>query len=104
MANNFVWANATTLNGTLWDSGTILSAVPITLIGTLAVKRNRVGDDKVLDAQLNNTGNIVANFDANFVDNTLVAFADGAILNNFNNFELQSGTFENVKGGGDWKF
>ena len=99
MANNFVWANATTLNGTLWDSGTLLSAVPITQIGTLTVKRNSVGADKVLDAQLNNTGNIVANFDANFVDNTLVAFADGAILDNFNNFELQSGTFENVRGG-----
>jgi hypothetical protein len=100
MANNFVWANATTLNGTLWDSGTLLSAVPITQIGTLTVKRNRVGADKVLDAQLNNTGNIVASFDANFVDNTLVAFADGAILNNFNNFELQSGTFGNVRWGG----
>jgi hypothetical protein len=100
MPNNFVWANATTLNGTLWDSETLLSAVPITQIGTLTVKRNRVGADKVLDAQLNNTGNIVASFDANVDDNTLVAFADGAILNNFNNFELQSGTFGNVRWGG----
>jgi len=25
MANNFVWVNATTLNGTLWDNGTLLS-------------------------------------------------------------------------------
>ena len=97
MANNFIWTDATTLNGTLWDNGTLFSADPITQIGTLTIKRNRGGDNKLLDAQLNNTGNIVASFDSSSFLNTLVTFADGAILNNSGNFELQSGAFGKVK-------
>ena len=98
MTNNFNWVNSSTLNGTLWDNGTLFSASPITQIGTLTINRNSVGTNKVLDAQLNNTGNIVASFDSNSSKNTLVAFADGAILNNSGNFELQSGAFKNISG------
>jgi hypothetical protein len=57
MANNFVWVNATTLNGTLWDNGTLSSATPITQIGTLTIS----GSSKYLNTQLNNTGTIIEN-------------------------------------------
>ncbi|MGB3419691.1 MAG: hypothetical protein WBA52_04505, partial [Dolichospermum sp.] len=80
MANNFVWVNATTLNGTLWDNGTLSSATPITQIGTLTIS----GSYKYLNTQLNNTGTIVEN-DSRFY------FHDGAILNNSANYELQYG-------------
>jgi hypothetical protein len=89
MANNFIWVNATTLNGTLWDNGTLSSATPITQIGTLTIGGNT---KKYLDAQLNNTGNITTNAGVSGV----VYFQDGAILNNSGNFELQSGAFGNV--------
>ncbi|MFM6026860.1 MAG: hypothetical protein ACKPER_28715, partial [Dolichospermum sp.] len=79
MANNFVWVNATTLNGTLWDNGTLSSATPITQIGTLTLGGY---DDKYLNTQLNNTGTIV------ILDYRLF-FNDGAILNNSGNYELQ---------------
>ncbi|MFM7407395.1 MAG: beta strand repeat-containing protein, partial [Cuspidothrix sp.] len=87
MANNFVWVNATTLNGTLWDNGTLLSAVPITQIGALTIGGST---KKYLDAQLTNTGNITTNAVG------VVYFQDGAILNNSGNFELQSGVLQNV--------
>jgi hypothetical protein len=89
MANNFVWVNATTLNGTLWDNGTLSLATPITQTGTLTIGGST---RKYLDAQLNNTGNITTNVGASRV----VYFQDGAILNNSGNFELQSGIFDNV--------
>jgi len=87
MANNFIWVNATTLNGTLWDNGTLSSATPITQIGTLTIGGST---KKYLDAQLNNTGNITTNAIG------IVYFQDGAILNNSGNFDLQSGIFGNV--------
>ena len=82
MANIFDWIDATTLNGTLWDNGTLLSASPITQIGTLTIGGSTT---KYLDAQLNNTGNITTNASRS------VYFQDGAILCNSGNFELQSG-------------
>ena len=57
MANNFVWVNATTLNGTLWDNGTLSSASPITQTGTLTIG-GYYYDYKYLNTQLNNTGTI----------------------------------------------
>ena len=90
MANNkFIWTDATTLNGTLWDNGTLSLATPITQTGTLTIGGST---RKYLDAQLNNTGNITTNVGASRV----VYFQDGAILNNSGNFELQSGVFDNV--------
>ena len=88
MANIFDWIDATTLNGTLWDNGTLLSASPITQIGTLTIGGSTT---KYLDAQLNNTGNITTNASRS------VYFQDGAILGNSGNFELQSGFFDKVK-------
>ncbi|WP_196803238.1 hypothetical protein, partial [Dolichospermum circinale] len=87
MANNFVWVNATTLNGTLWDNGTLSSATPITQIGTLTLGGT---SSKFLNTQLNNTGTIVEN------DYGLY-FNDGAILNNSANYELQSGGIYNSR-------
>ncbi|MCW9680629.1 hypothetical protein FJR41_007395, partial [Dolichospermum planctonicum UHCC 0167] len=58
MANNFVWVNATTLNGTLWDNGTLSSARPITQTGYLTISGDYYYDYKYLNAQLNNTGTI----------------------------------------------
>jgi len=84
MANNFVWVNATTLNGTLWDNGTLSSASPITQIGTLTLG----GGFKYLNTQLNNTGTIVEN-------DSFLYFNDGAILNNSGNYELQKGEIRN---------
>jgi hypothetical protein len=81
MANNFIWIDATTLNGTLWDNGTLSSATPITQIGTLTLSGS---SSKYLDTQLNNTGTIVEN-------DYILAFNDGAILNNSGNYELQKG-------------
>ncbi|MFM6347637.1 MAG: hypothetical protein ACKPFK_21170, partial [Dolichospermum sp.] len=84
MANNFNWIDATTLNGTLWDNGTLSSVTSITQIGTLTIGGTSV---KFLNAQLNNTGNIIAK-SASTGD---LRFQEGAILNNFSNFELQQG-------------
>ncbi|AFW94504.1 hypothetical protein ANA_C11743 [Anabaena sp. 90] len=83
MANNFIWIDATTLNGTLWDNGTPF-ATPITQIGTLTLG----GSSKYLNTQLNNTGTIVEN-------DSLFYFNDGAILNNSGNYELQQGEIRN---------
>ena len=84
MANNFIWIDATTLNGTLWDNGTLSSATPITQIGTLTLG----GTSKFLNTQLNNTGSIVEN-------DSRLSFNDGAILNNSGNYELQKGDIYN---------
>ncbi|MFN6181837.1 MAG: hypothetical protein ACK4ZH_14185, partial [Dolichospermum sp.] len=78
MANNFVWVNATTLNGTLWDNGTLSSATPITQIGTLTIGSG--GGRKYLNTQLNNTGTIVENHSNS--SSGVLYFQDGAILNN----------------------
>ncbi|HCQ21762.1 MAG TPA: hypothetical protein DIU28_10065, partial [Anabaena sp. UBA12330] len=88
MANNFVWVNATTLNGTLWDNGTLSSVTPITQIGTLTISGGY--NSKYLNAQLNNTGTIV---DTHF--NYLLYFQNGAILNNSGIYELQQGLIDN---------
>jgi len=56
MANNFVWVNATTLNGTLWDNGTLSLASPITQTGYLTISNGN--SYKYLNTQLNNTGTI----------------------------------------------
>jgi hypothetical protein len=85
MANNFIWIDATTLNGTLWDNGTLSSATPITQIGTLTLGGS---SSKYLNTQLNNTGTIVE------YDYRLY-FNDGAILNNSGNYELQQGDIYN---------
>ncbi|MTJ22286.1 S8 family serine peptidase, partial [Dolichospermum sp. UHCC 0352] len=86
MANNFVWVNATTLNGTFWDNGTLSSASPITQIGTLTLGGS--SSSKFLNTQLNNTGTIVEN-------DFRLYFNDGAILNNSGNYELQQGDIYN---------
>ena len=90
MANNFIWIDATTLNGTLWDNGTLSSATPITQIGTLTLSGS---SSKYLDTQLNNTGTIVEN-------DYRLYFNDGAILNNSGNYELQQGEILNYDGVG----
>ena len=90
MANNFIWIDATTLNGTLWDNGTLSSATPITQIGTLTLSGS---SSKYLDTQLNNTGTIVEN-------DSRLYFNDGAILNNSGNYELQQGEILNYDGVG----
>ncbi|MFN6392948.1 MAG: hypothetical protein ACK4V9_00725, partial [Aphanizomenon sp.] len=87
MANNFVWVNATTLNGTLWDNGTLSSVTPITQIGTLTIGGY---DYKYLNAQLNNTGTIVDNHYY-----YSLRFQNGAILNNSGTYELQQGLIDN---------
>jgi hypothetical protein len=87
MANNFVWVNATTLNGTLWDNGTLSSVTPITQIGTLTIGGY---DYKYLNAQLNNTGTIVDNHYY-----YSLRFQNGAILNNSGIYELQQGLIDN---------
>ncbi|MFM6481891.1 MAG: beta strand repeat-containing protein [Microcystis panniformis] len=92
MANNFNWIDATTLNGTLWDNGTLSSVTSITQIGTLTIGGTSV---KFLNAQLNNTGNIIAK-SASTGD---LRFQEGAILNNFSNFELQQGDLDGLVGG-----
>ncbi|MBE9218590.1 beta strand repeat-containing protein [Dolichospermum flos-aquae] len=81
MANNFVWVNATTLNGTLWDNGTLSSARPITQTGTLTISS---GYDKYLNTQLNNTGTI------EFQSGYIVDYNDNNIIGTLNN----SGTFK----------
>ena len=96
MANNFVWINATTLNGTLWDNGTLSSATPITQIGTLTIGSG--GGRKYLNTQLNNTGTIVENH-FNWSSDVLY-FQNGAILNNSGNYELLEGTISNYDGVG----
>ena len=58
MANNFIWIDATTLKGTLWDNGILSSATPITQIGVLSI----VGSsNKYLYIELNNAGTISQN-------------------------------------------
>ncbi|MDB9537315.1 hypothetical protein PN451_16015, partial [Dolichospermum planctonicum CS-1226] len=78
MANNFVWVNATTLNGTLWDNGTLSSARPITQTGTLTISS---GYDKYLNTQLNNTGTI------EFQSGYIVDYNDNNIIGTLNNSE-----------------
>ncbi|MDD1422429.1 hypothetical protein MEO40_25625, partial [Dolichospermum sp. ST_sed1] len=97
MANNFVWVNATTLNGTLWDNGTLSSATPITQIGTLTISGS---SSKYLNTQLNNTGTIVENH----ASYRVLYFQDGAILNNSGNYELLEGTISNLNGVGTGTF
>lgn len=87
MANNFNWVDETTLNGVLWDNGTLFSANPITQIGTLTISGV---SSKILDAQLNNTGNII---DKSF---SRLFIVDGYAINNSGNYELQEGGFESI--------
>ena len=113
MANNLVWVNATTLNGTLWDNGTLSSASPIAQISTLTISG---GDQKYLNTQLNNTGTI--EFQAgriiDFYDNNIIGFlnnsgtfkkttADTAIIdvafNNTGTVNVEAGTLV-LSGGG----
>lgn len=82
MANNFNWIDATTLNGKLWDNGILSSVASINQIGTLTIGGTLI---KFLNAQLNNTGNIIAKSASE------LRFQEGAILNNFGNFELERG-------------
>lgn len=77
MANNFNWIDATTLNGKLWDNGILSSVASINQIGTLTIGGTLI---KFLNAQLNNTGNIIAKSASE------LRFQEGAILNNFGNF------------------
>ncbi|MGB3418884.1 MAG: bluetail domain-containing putative surface protein [Dolichospermum sp.] len=76
MANNFNWIDATTLNGTLWDNGTLSSATPITQIGTLTISDYY---QKYLNTQLNNTGTIIEN-------DSRLYFHDGLIMQRLFNF------------------
>ena len=82
MANNFKWVNSTTLNGTLWDNGTLSSASPITQTGTLTISDDYY--DKYLNTQLNNTGTI------EFQAGKIVNDYDDSIIGTLNN----SGTFK----------
>ncbi len=56
MPNNFKFINPTTLNGILWEEGTLTSPVPITQIGNLTIGGSVV---KTLATNLDNTGNII---------------------------------------------
>ncbi|MBD2684201.1 hypothetical protein H6G43_02855, partial [Aphanizomenon flos-aquae FACHB-1249] len=88
MANNFNWVNATTLNGTLWDNGTLSSVTPITQIGTLTIGGSNY---QYLNTQLNNTGTIVENHSYNFSNSSYYSlyFQNGSILNNSGTYEFQ---------------
>ncbi|MBD2557075.1 Ig-like domain-containing protein [Aphanizomenon flos-aquae] len=94
MANNFNWVNATTLNGTLWDNGTLSSVTPITQIGTLTIGGSNY---QYLNAQLNNTGTIVENHSYNFSNSSYYSlyFQNGSILNNSGTYEFQQGLIDN---------
>ena len=88
MANNFIWIDATTLNGNLWDNGTLSSATPITQIGILSI----VGSsNKYLYIELNNAGTISQN-----ISNYTLWFNNSASINNSGVYEFQAGTISNA--------
>ena len=88
MDNNFIWIDATTLKGTLWDNGILSSATPITQIGVLSI----VGSsNKYLYTELNNAGTISQN-----ISNYTLSLNNNASIKNSGIYEFQAGTISNA--------
>ncbi|MFM5993448.1 MAG: beta strand repeat-containing protein, partial [Dolichospermum sp.] len=87
MANNFVWVNATTLNGTLWDNGTLSSVASINQTGSLSILG---ASYKYLYTSLINSGTISQN-----ISGYTLFFNQSANINNTGIYEFQAGEIRN---------
>ncbi|MFM6024662.1 MAG: hypothetical protein ACKPER_17345, partial [Dolichospermum sp.] len=87
MANNFVWVNATSLNGTLWDNGTLSSVASINQTGSLSILG---ASYKYLYTSLINSGTISQN-----ISGYTLFFNQSANINNTGIYEFQAGEIRN---------